>query len=150
MTAAQRKARNLKLTSGCTFYVAAATTAAANVYASQRSVLGVCIGLWTPLAFFLSLELLERMPSKGNVGKLRVISISVLALIAGWESYWHLVHVLTQGGAGMVGRYAMPLTVDILMVISRMAMNHKTSLPRSSRRPAAKAKVAPVRKLRSA
>jgi hypothetical protein len=140
MTAAQRKAHHLRVTAGSTFYVAALVTVSANMYASQHTPVGLIIGVWTPLAFFLSLELMERMPRKGASAKIRMICIGILALIAGWESYWHLVHVLTEGGAGQVGRYAMPLTVDILMVISRMAMNQRAaSTTPSVRRTAAKA-----------
>ena len=117
------------------------------MYASQHTVVGLLIGLWTPVAFFLSLELMERMSVKGAAAIGRIIAIGALALIAGWESYWHLVEVMAEGGADTVGRYAMPLTVDILMVVSRMAMNHRAApAPSSRRRPAAKA--APARKLK--
>lgn len=148
LTAAQRKVRNLRRTAGSTFYVTAALTAAANMYASQHTPVGLIIGLWTPVAFFLSLEMLERLPVKGNAAKVRVVCISVLALIAGWESYWHLVEVMTAAEVDTVGRYAMPLTVDILMVVSRMAMNQKTSAPArpSSRRKAQSSNVRPIRK----
>lgn len=149
LTAVQRKARNLRFTAGAAFYVSAALTMTANMYASKHTLVGLAIGMWTPVAFFLSLELMERMPKVGAIGKARIVSISVLAFIAGWESYWHLVHVMTEGGADTVGRYLMPLTVDILMVISRMAMNQKAAPARPrSRRTSAKA--SNVRKLRSA
>lgn len=147
MTPAARKARNLKVTSSITFYISAAVTVTANMYASQHTVIGLAIGLWTPVAFFLALELLERMPAKGMIGKVRMVAIAVLALIAGWESYWHLVHVLTDGGAGVVGRYAMPFTVDILMVIARMAMHAKAPATPARRKAAAK-NVTPITRAR--
>jgi len=150
LTPAARKARNLKRTAGSTFYVAATATTAANVYASQHTPIGVLVGLWTPVAFFLSLELLERMPAKGRVGWVRLGAIGFLAAIAGWVSYWHLVHVLSEAGVtDMVALYCMPLTVDVLMAISRAAMNHRTPTPVVRRKPAAKATTAPARKLKA-
>lgn len=141
LTAVQRKACNLRRTAGWTFYVSAAVTASANMYASQHTIPGLLIGLWTPVAFFLSLELIERMPLKGSAGRLRIGSIAVLALIAGWTSYWHLVHVLREAGVvDPISLYCLPLTVDVLMMISRMAMGQKAPSPAArSRRPVVKA-----------
>lgn len=147
MTAAQRKAQTVKRTAGSAFYVAAAATVAANVYASQHTWIGAAVGLWTPVAFFVSLELLERVPAGGRAGQVRLVAIAVLSAIAGWTSYWHLVSVLDSAGVhDPVGLYGGPLTVDGLMVIARMAMHHKVPSRPAVRRPAAK--TAPV-KLRS-
>lgn len=145
LTAAQRRVQTIKRTAGSAFYVAAAATVAANVYASQHTWLGAAVGLWTPLAFFISLELLERVPAAGKAGVARSISIGVIAAIAGWGSYWHLVHVLHSAGVhDPVSLYGMPLTVDLLMVISRMAMHHKAPA-----RPAVRRKAQAPAKLRS-
>lgn len=146
MTAAQRKARNLKITAGGTFYATGAATIAANMYASNHTIIGLATGFWTPVALFLSLELVDRVPVKGRLGVLRMVGVGVIALIAAWVSYWHLVHIFKMGGADPIGAHAMPITVDVLMAIARGAMSHKTASPaRSTRRPAAKAPV----KLRS-
>lgn len=108
----------MKRTAAVTFYVTAAATLSANVYASNHTTIGVLTGLWGPLALFLSLELVER--------SLRVIwarvAVGFLALVAGWVSYGHLVTVFTEGGADTASRYLLPLTVDVLMAISRVAM----------------------------
>jgi hypothetical protein len=146
MTAAQRKARNVKRTSASTFYACAVATLAANVYASNHTVVGVLTGLWGPLALFLSLELLERVPCKGREGMARKVGVGLLAFVAGWTSYWHLVHVFTEGGADTLSRYLLPLTVDVLMAISRAAM---VSRPSSTRRAPAR-KAASVRRLKVA
>lgn len=147
LTPAARKARNLKMTAGSTFYIAGTVTAAANVYASQHTPIGVFVGLWTPVAFFLSLEMLERLPAKGRFGWVRLVAIGFLAAIAGWVSYWHLVHVLAQAGvADPVALYCMPLTVDVLMAIARAAMNHKAAPSRPASRRAKPSNVRPLRK----
>lgn len=150
MTAAQRKARTLRWTAGSTFYISATMTALANAYASEHTPIGIIIGLWTPLAFFLSLELLERIPArKGSLTLwVRLAAIGFLALIAGWVSYWHLVEVLASGGVtDPVAKYCMPLTVDVLMAIARVTMNQKPapSRPSSRRKPQA-SNVRPLRK----
>lgn len=150
LTPAARKARTLRRTAGSTFYVAALATTAANVWASQHTPIGVAVGLWAPVAFFLSLELMERMPVKGWQGKLRSVAIGFLALVAAWTSYWHLLHVLREAGVtDPVTLYLLPLTVDVMMALARASMNHKAAAAPSrpaARRPAAKA--ATVRKLK--
>lgn len=146
LTVAQRKARNLKITANGTFYATGAVTIAANMYASEHTFVGLATGMWTPVALFLSLDLIDRVPVTGRLGVLRTAAVGVIALIAAWVSYWHLVHIFKMGGADPIGAHAMPITVDVLMAIARGAMSHKTAAPaRSTRRPAAKAPV----KLRS-
>lgn len=130
MTAAQRKARNLRYTAGAAFYTAALATTAANVYASEHTPIGAVVGLWPPVAFFLSLELIERIPLKGRAAYARWGAVAVLAIIAGWTSYWHLVHVVAEAGTtDPVTLYGLPLTVDVLMGIARSVMVHKTAAP---------------------
>lgn len=146
LTAAQRKARNTKLTATTTFYATGAATVAANMYASEHNFLGFTTGFWTPVALFLALDMAERVPMKGRSGILRKVGVGVIALIAAWVSYWHLVHIFRSGGADPIAAHAMPLTVDILMVFARSAMTHKTLPACSARRPAAKA--SNVRELR--
>jgi hypothetical protein len=143
MTAAQRRARNLKVTSSAAFYAGAVGTVSANMYASEHSAIGLIIGAWIPLAFFLSVELLERIPARGRAGKVRLAAIVVIAAVAGWTSYWHLVHVAEAAGVtDPVTKYGLPLTVDALMVVSRMVMNAKAASPaRSTRRKAAPSNV---------
>ena len=147
LTTAQRKARNLRPTGAAVFFACAGATVAANVYASEHTLLGVLSGAWTPIAFFMALQLIEVMPTRGKGMKVALVAISFLAFVALWESYWHLVHVFTVGGADVVGRYAMPFTVDILMAIARVAMTYRPAPSRpSSRR---KAQAGNVRQLRA-
>jgi hypothetical protein len=152
LTAAQRKARALKFTASSTFYVSAAATIAANVYASEHTWIGAVVGLWPPLAFFFSLELIERIPLKGRQAYVRYVAIGLLAAIAGWTSYWHLVEVVRDAGTtDPVTVYGLPLTVDVLMGIARSVMNHKPapSRPAVRRKPqAAKAKAKPQAEVR--
>jgi hypothetical protein len=150
LTPAQRKTRATRRTAGAAFYLGAAASLAANVYASQHSFVGVATGLWSPLAAIVALELAERVPAKGKVGKGIKISVGFLALAAAYTSYWHIVHVFAVAGSDAVTRYAGPLTVDVLMGLARVAMLHKpaASHPSTARR-TAKAPAAKPRSLKA-
>lgn len=142
LTAAQRRARTTARVAGSTFYVTGAATVAANMWASEHTFVGLATGFWTPVALFLSLELVERVQVRGRAALLRKVAVGVIALIAAWVSYWHLVHLFKAGGADPVSAHAMPLTVDLLMAIARGAMVAKAapSRPAARRKPQAKAK----------
>jgi hypothetical protein len=147
MTAAARKARTARITARSAFAIGVAVSLAANVYASKHTPIGIAVGLWTPIAFLVSMALLENVPAKGLIGKLRFTAIVFLALIAGWTSYWHLVTVCELGGADVLVSHALPLTVDVMMALAGPAMKAKAAVP--ARRRTAARKAAPVRKLQS-
>lgn len=147
LTAAQRTQRTAKLTATTTFYVTGAATIAANMYASDHTVVGQVTGFWTPVALFLALDMVERVHVKGRWGILRKVAVGVIALIAAWVSYWHLVHIFTLGGADVVSAHAMPITVDLLMTLARVSMNHRPSLP--ARRTKTQSEKTPRRSLRA-
>lgn len=150
LTPAARKARTALLTARVTFGIGVAVSLAANVYASERTPIGIAVGLWTPVAFLLAMGLLENVPVKGFKGQLRTVAIAFLAAIAGWVSYWHLVEVATAGGADGFTAHALPLTVDVMMALAGSAMKAKPAArpaARRTRKPAAKA--APARALKA-
>jgi hypothetical protein len=149
LTAAQRTARNTKRMAAGTFYATGAATVAANMYASEHTPIGLVTGFWTPVALFLALGLVERMPIKRGsaLGILRMVAVGVIAAIAAWVSYWHLVHLFRMGGADPIAAHSMPFTVDLLMAIAGGVMTHKAR-PTLSVRRKPQAKVAPERKLK--
>lgn len=138
LTAAQKRARATKRTAAATFYAAGAATIAANMYASTHTPIGLATGFWTPVALFLGLELLERVPMKGRSGTLRKVGVGALAVVAAWVSYWHLVDIFALGGADAISAHAMPLTVDVLMGIARSAMIHRPAAPVARKKPVQK------------
>jgi len=147
MTPAARKARTARRVSAAVFGIGVAVSIAANVIASQHTPIGIAIGLWIPIAFLLSMLMLENVPAKGTPGKLRFAAMLVIAGIAGWTSYWHLVDVAYLGGADTITAHLLPLTVDVMMALASPGMKAaKTATAR--RRPAAK-KITTVRKLRA-
>lgn len=149
LTAAQKRQRTTLRTARGTFYTAGAATIAANMYASAHTFVGLATGFWTPVALFLALEMAERVPCKGRMALMRKAGVALIALVAAWVSYWHLVHIFTMGGADVVAAHAMPLTVDVLMAIARSAMVHRPSLP-ARRSPAKKAPAKPLRIVQAA
>lgn len=134
ITAAQKRARTTRRVAGTAFYTTGAATIAANMYASAHTPLGLATGFWTPVALFLALEMVERVQCKGRAALLRKVAVGIIAMVAAWYSYWHLVHVFQEGGADTISAYAMPVTVDLLMAIARVTMVHKASPPRTSSR----------------
>jgi hypothetical protein len=117
------------------------------MYASAHTWVGLATGFWAPVALFLALEMVERVPAKGRAGLLRKVGVGVIALIAAWVSYWHLTHMFTLGGTDPISAHAMPFTVDVLMALARSAMHAKAapSQPSSRRKP----QVSNVRAIRS-
>jgi hypothetical protein len=146
LTPAARKARLARLTARLAFGAGILVSLAANVYASKHTTIGIAVGLWTPVAFLVSMALLENVPARGLAGKIRFSAILFLALIAGWTSYWHLVEVALDGGADVLTAHFLPLTVDVMMALAGPAMKAKAAAPARRRTRTAKA---PVRKLRS-
>jgi hypothetical protein len=152
MTPAARKARNAAYLARTVFGVGIAVSLVANVLASKHTPIGIGVGLWTPLAFLLSMLMLEHIPVQGWTGIFRKLSIGFIALIAGWASYWHLVEVCQSAGADALTAHTLPLTVDVMMALASAGMKRKAAAPArrrtAARKAPAKAK-APARKLAS-
>jgi hypothetical protein len=149
ITPAARKAQTARLTSRTAFGIGVVVSLAANVTASAHTPLGIALGLWTPVAFLISMALLENVPVRGWIGQLRFTAILFLAGVAGWTSYWHMVEVCRLGGADEITAHLLPLTVDVMMALASAGLKSKAVAPAQRRKPVAK-KQAEVRKLRAA
>ena len=142
-TAAQRKARNARITARAVFGLGLVVSLTANVAASEHTVWGIGTGIWAPVALLLALIMLENGSVHGTWAK---IAVGVLAGVAGWMSYWHLVEVLHLAGAtDPITVYLMPLTVDVLMALASPGMRAARAATPARRRTAAKKR--PARKL---
>lgn len=150
MTPAQRKARLSILTSRGAFAVGVVVSLAANVTASKHTPLGIALGLWVPMAFLISMALIENVPAKGWFGIARKIAIAFIALIAAWVSYWHMVDVATMGGADWLTAHTIPLTVDVMMALASPGMKRKVATVTRRRTPVKKNNVTPIKKPKSA
>lgn len=141
LTPAARKARNARNTARVTFGLGLGVSLVANVAASEHSVAGIASGMWAPVALLLALVMLENGSVKGRAAQ---AAVGVLAAVAGWTSYWHLVEILESAGVhDPISLYLMPLTVDVLMALASPGMRAAKAAT-AGRRPAAKR--APARK----
>lgn len=148
MTPTARKARTALITARTAFGVGVVVSLSANVLASAHTPIGIAVGLWTPVAFLLSMALIENVKAKGRWGTARLVGICFLALIAGWVSYGHLVDVARMGGADILTAHLLPLTVDVMMALAGPAMKRKAAPV--ARRAAAKKNVTSITKARKA
>jgi len=140
MTPTARKARNAAYLARFSFGVGVVVSLTANVLASAKNPVAIGVALWVPIAFLLSVAMLEHIPVKGKAGILRKVAIGFIAAIAAWASYWHLVEVAQMGGADVITAHALPLTVDAMMALASTAMKTKVAAP--ARRAARKAPAA--------
>lgn len=146
ITPAARKARNARATARVTFGLGLVVSLAANVAASEHTVAGIAAGIWAPVALLLALVMLENGSVKGRAAQ---VAVGLLAAVAGWTSYWHLVEILESAGVhDPISLYLMPLTVDVLMALASPGMKAAKAATVRRRRPAAKK--TNVRQLRAA
>lgn len=137
-------------TSRISFGVGVTVTLAANVTASQHTPVGIMVGIWPPIAFLMSMALIENVPVKGHGARLRVVAIGTLAALAAWCSYWHLVEVFDMGGADSFSAHALPLTVDVLIALASPGMRTRKPAPVAARRPSRAKNVTPIRPKKTA
>jgi Protein of unknown function (DUF2637) len=50
------------------------------------------------------------------------VSITVVAMVAAWNSYWHIVSVAVRGHQDLLLAYSLPASVDGLMLVSSLAL----------------------------
>lgn len=142
MTIAQRKAQAVKRTATATFVLGAIASVAANVVAAQPTIVGRVVSAWPALALLLTVHLFQHAQRSFTV-KLAVLSV---AGVAAWISYWHMVHVATMAGEGIVSAHLMPVTVDAMMAVATVVLTTRPK-PVRRRKPARKASVTPLRRV---
>ncbi len=92
---------------------------AANVVAAEPTVVGAVVAAWPPLALIATVELLTKVPSSGGWRtRMRYAAGGLIAAIAAWVSYWHMVHVALDAGEGTIAAHLIPLVVDGLVVVT--------------------------------
>jgi hypothetical protein len=52
----------------------------------------------------------------------RILSAAIVAAIAAWSSYWHMVHVALRYGERSEVAYVLPLSVDGVLTVSAIVM----------------------------
>lgn len=96
---------------------------AANMLAAHPSVVGRIIAAWSPVALLLTVEMLVRVPvGTGWLSGLRVAWAGVIAGIAAWVSYWHMVKVALTYGEAEAAAHLLPISVDGLVVVASVSL----------------------------
>lgn len=96
---------------------------AANVLHAHDNAVSQVIAAWPPLALFVTIELIARVPVRRMwLTAVRIVGTAVIAGIAAWVSYWHMADVTAAYGETGAAPYLIPLTVDGLVVVASVCL----------------------------
>ncbi|PRY19132.1 DUF2637 domain-containing protein [Pseudosporangium ferrugineum] len=105
------------------FTLGIAASLAGNVLHAENNAISQAIAAWSPLALLLAVELISRVPlRRGAHAVARLAATAVIAGIAAWVSYWHLVGVAVRYGESGASPYLIPFSVDGLIVIASVSL----------------------------
>jgi hypothetical protein len=100
-----------------------AASVAANVLHARNNPISQVIAAWPSVAFLLTVELTSRIPlSRPLLAGVRIAATAVIAGIAGWVSYWHMVGVAGRYGETSDSAHLLPFTVDGLIVVASVSL----------------------------
>jgi hypothetical protein len=105
------------------FALGIAASLAGNVLHAENNAISQAIAAWSPLALLLAVELISRIPLRRGAGAVaRLAATAVIAGIAAWVSYWHMVGVAVRYGESGASPYLIPFSVDGLIVIASISL----------------------------
>ncbi|WP_455644450.1 DUF2637 domain-containing protein [Micromonospora carbonacea] len=105
------------------FALGIAASLAGNVLHAADNVISQAISAWSPVALLLAVELISRIPARrGALSAVRLGATAVIAGIAAWVSYWHMVGVATRYGEADSSAYLLPFSVDGLIVVASISL----------------------------
>ena len=106
-----------------TLVLGVAASVAANVLHAQDNPISQAIAAWPPLALLLTVELISRVPvHRRALAITRMAATAIIAGIAAWVSYWHMVGVAARYGETGASPYLLPLSVDGLIVVASICL----------------------------
>jgi hypothetical protein len=116
--------RRLRWAVRATLTLGVAASVAANVLHARPNPISQIIAAWPPLALLLTVELISRVPHhRRSLGIIRIAATTVIAAIATWVSYWHLVGVAARYGETEAGAaYLLPISVDGLVMVASVSL----------------------------
>jgi hypothetical protein len=95
----------------------------ANVLHAVDNPISQAIAAWPPVALLLTVELISRIPVHARwLAGLRMVAAAVIAGIAAWVSYWHMVGVAARYGETGASPYLLPVSVDGLIVVASICL----------------------------
>ncbi|MCY1141399.1 DUF2637 domain-containing protein [Actinoplanes sp. Pm04-4] len=95
----------------------------ANVLHAMDNPISQSIAAWPPLALLLTVELISRVPVHNwKLAIARIAATTVIAGIAAWVSYWHMVGVALRYGETASAAHMIPFSVDGLIVVASICL----------------------------
>ncbi|MEU8821783.1 DUF2637 domain-containing protein [Actinoplanes sp. NPDC048796] len=95
----------------------------ANVLHALDNPISQAIAAWPPVALLLTVELISRVPvHRPLLAFARLIATTVIAGIAAWVSYWHMVGVAVRYGETDASPYLIPVSVDGMIVVASICL----------------------------
>nr|MDT0656983.1 DUF2637 domain-containing protein [Micromonospora sp. DSM 115978] len=106
-----------------TLTLGVAASVVANILHAQDNPISQAIAAWPPLALLLTVELISRVPvHRRSLAAARLAATAIIAGIAAWVSYWHMVGVAARYGETGASPYLLPLSVDGLIVVASICL----------------------------
>jgi len=103
--------------------IGVAASVAANILHANPNPISQTIAGWPSLAFLLTVELVSRIPVTRRLrAAIRISATAVIAGIAGWISYWHMVDVAIRYGETSDSAHLLPFTVDGVIVVASVSL----------------------------
>ncbi len=106
-----------------TLALGVAASVTANILHAQPHPISQAIAAWPPLALLLTIELISRVPvHHRGLAVARLAATTIIAGIAAWVSYWHMVGVAARYGETGASPYLLPLSVDGLIIVASVCL----------------------------
>lgn len=106
-----------------TLALGVAASVAANVLHARNNPVSQVIAAWPPLALLLTVEWISRVPvHRRSLAVTRIVATAVIAGIAGWVSYQHMLGVAARYGETGLNPYLLPISVDGLIVVASISL----------------------------
>lgn len=118
---AAKAAQNLRRLAAGTFALGALASVGANIVAAEPTIIGRVVSSWPAVALLLTVHLFQHAPRVWWVKAM----VAIVAGVAAWISYWHMVDVATLAGEGVVSAHLLPFTVDAMMAVASVVMTYR-------------------------
>jgi outer membrane biosynthesis protein TonB len=100
-----------------------AASVMANVLHAEDNPISQSIAAWPPLALLITVEFILPIPVHRRwLANIRLVGTALIAGIAAWVSYWHMVGVVLRYGESADVAYLLPLSVDGLVVVASVSL----------------------------
>src|SRR5690606_28318840 len=118
-----RRLRRLRWAVRATLALGVAASVTANVLHADPNPISQTIAAWPPVALLVTIELISRVPvHRRGLAAIRLAATALIAGIAAWVSYWHMVGVAARYGETGASPYLLPLSVDGLVVVASVCL----------------------------